>query len=734
RWDGNSRRSMLSDERITGSSDIGLMGFKVFFAGLLNPSYHPREKKWKFNLNQKGSRESILESRTRWFRTGISLSEGDFIDLKGQGTWKSGKATTGWNNPGGKAGSENPDATLPAYPIGMLIARIGDSEPFPVGRHQSFISEWSGELQLMMNDDGILSDNVGSISVKIEVSSNSEVHVETPLAFSHLKYFGFDDGRYTGIPPENYFGNARINLIFLSMPEVHDPASVILSERENSRAVLLVPSNLYYLNPKSLDKSIKDLRESFGDEPIPKFAFFIPFKLPGDATSSVGEIIPALKKHFPKRPVVSRISNEQLISQDLDVDYCNKFDCLIIDLPKSINANGKETSEDVLSSHLQVPVDRAQAVMPEMPLIMGIPLGETADNPALSPARVEKIVRFYDAIPQIVGIMLSGTNIDDDMKLKITQLSDEITKRKAPIDAARKIAKKMNPLEVSNVVIGGDKPYKGEFRGLVSNTDDFIYTTDRKNNMILKIEPDGNIAVQTPAVLPQGIVLDEITGLYVDRNARIILHDSHPGYIVYFDESLEYADLVKLPGERPGGIAGIMALVRNKEDQIFIISDDGDLLQKFDKDYSLIKWTGGTSLRPGYFLNPTDIAIGPRGFIYVVDKSKQYFHKYNSELELDAIIPLPSKDTFFNPVPIFVSVDKAGSVYVAEKRSRNVYHYSPTCDLVSYFELPSIPTAGIEITPNGLFRTILNDKIVSYDLAREAPADETAVDSTGIKN
>jgi len=84
-----------------------------------------------------------------------------------------------------------------------------------------------------------------------------------------------------------------------------------------------------------------------------------------------------------------------------------------------------------------------------------------------------------------------------------------------------------------------------------------------------------------------------------------------------------------------------------------------------------------------------------------------------------SIIPLPRKDTFFNPVPLFITIDIAGNVYVAEKRTRNVYRYSPAGELVSYFELPAIPTGGIEVTPKGLFRTIMNGKLVSYDLRQD---------------
>lgn len=742
RWDGKSKKTIYLSDSATGSPSLGLTGFKRFFAGLFHPSYIPRPIKWKNQVNDDRGKSFLLEACTRWFKTGVSISVGDYIELTSEGTWRSSKKqSSGWMGTDGHVGVFVKDSLLPNKALGMLIVRIGESEPFPVGKNQSFISEHEGELMLMMNDTAKLSDNEGAIIVNLKVKSNNEIGVKSLTTFQHLKYFGFDDGIRKGASPSKYFGDTRINLCFLSIGKIDDPATMIMNEINSGRAVLLEPSNLYYLKPKDFSKAIKIFVESFRKEVIdeegtvtevaadlPPFGFYLPSQLPPGSVSSMNDILSALRRNFPDRPVITGTSTENLISAEFDTAYCNKFDCLIVDLPASVGSSGKTIKDSVLPSHLMRPVEHARVVIPEMPLIMKIPLRSGSSSEPLSPQRIENIVMYYDTIPQIVGVVLEGIKVDNDVKLRIGLLSKKITERKFTVDAERKNIEKKNPLEVSKVVIGNEKPFKGELKGLEVSDEDITFTADSKSGTVLKIAPDGLIIAQTQAKLPGGSILDEVSGLYLDRNERVMLFDSHPGYIVFFNDSLEYADLKKLPGEAPGGIAGITALVRDKEDNIYTISNDGDLLQKFDKNFSLIGWTGGTSLNPGYFLTPSDIAIDSRGSIYVVDRSKQYIQKFDSDLNPVSIIPLPGKDTFFNPVPLFVAVDLAGSVYVAEKRTRNVYRYSPVGELVSYFKLPAIPTGGIDVTSKSLFRTIMNGKLVSYDLNQETPKPEDGIE------
>lgn len=57
---------------------------------------------------------------------------------------------------------------MPGYSKGALIAEVGDVR-LGIGPSRSFSSPASGGLRLRMNDD-ILSDNAGSLTVRITVT------------------------------------------------------------------------------------------------------------------------------------------------------------------------------------------------------------------------------------------------------------------------------------------------------------------------------------------------------------------------------------------------------------------------------------------------------------------------------------------------------------------------------------------------------------------------------------
>ena len=87
------------------------------------------------------------------------------------GSWSPSASKTGefpYNSGSGDPGPCN-DSTcpLPAYPIGLLVGRVG-GYVFPIGHSTIVAPPYSGELYLMINDlTGELSDNGGSLSVQI---------------------------------------------------------------------------------------------------------------------------------------------------------------------------------------------------------------------------------------------------------------------------------------------------------------------------------------------------------------------------------------------------------------------------------------------------------------------------------------------------------------------------------------------------------------------------------------
>lgn len=62
------------------------------------------------------------------------------------------------------------NALLPTAKVGMLIGKIGDSQPFIIGTNTVFVAARNGHLYLSMNDARhTFVDNQGEIAVQIMV-------------------------------------------------------------------------------------------------------------------------------------------------------------------------------------------------------------------------------------------------------------------------------------------------------------------------------------------------------------------------------------------------------------------------------------------------------------------------------------------------------------------------------------------------------------------------------------
>jgi hypothetical protein len=114
--------------------------------------------------------ESIfVNSAERWTDTGISVESGDTLTFDAEGRIQMSDNPDDVATPAGaRSGRLAPNAPLRLDPAGMLIARIGNSEPMAVGQHRTMRAPRSGELYLGVNDDH-LPDNRGEYHVIVNV-------------------------------------------------------------------------------------------------------------------------------------------------------------------------------------------------------------------------------------------------------------------------------------------------------------------------------------------------------------------------------------------------------------------------------------------------------------------------------------------------------------------------------------------------------------------------------------
>lgn len=107
-----------------------------------------------------------------WQDTGLFANIGDRIAFQADGIWSLHNREQTCNANGIEYTTfgvtlpkRNP---LPREPHGMLIARIGETQPFPIGTETEMISSGFGKIYLRANDSSP-GDNVGALSVAIDI-------------------------------------------------------------------------------------------------------------------------------------------------------------------------------------------------------------------------------------------------------------------------------------------------------------------------------------------------------------------------------------------------------------------------------------------------------------------------------------------------------------------------------------------------------------------------------------
>jgi hypothetical protein len=104
----------------------------------------------------------------RWTDTGITIRAGDQLTIEADGTIQMSGNRSDSAGPAG-ARRAAPGALVREAPAGTLIARIGNSEPFPVGARRTIArAPINGRLFLSVNDD-YLGDNSGEYRVMVNV-------------------------------------------------------------------------------------------------------------------------------------------------------------------------------------------------------------------------------------------------------------------------------------------------------------------------------------------------------------------------------------------------------------------------------------------------------------------------------------------------------------------------------------------------------------------------------------
>jgi hypothetical protein len=178
----NGRRSNIGDiARIYLGSVSNVPGFPTQAAAAPDPM--PERPDWarcrgwgrrgRDAYNDRSSapanaRSVVVPSNVQWTNTGFNVSRGQYLRFEPSGEIRLSTNGEDIARAAGALSFRHADkATIPSIPVGALIGRIGNGQPFSIGdTTNAFDMPASGRLFLGVNDDHV-QDNSGNFVVKV---------------------------------------------------------------------------------------------------------------------------------------------------------------------------------------------------------------------------------------------------------------------------------------------------------------------------------------------------------------------------------------------------------------------------------------------------------------------------------------------------------------------------------------------------------------------------------------
>ena len=107
----------------------------------------------------------------QWTPAGITVRQGERLTINATGEVRLSTDGTDIASPtGSRGGRTSPNSPIPAVPTGALIARVGNSAPFPLSDNLTVTMPANGQLFFGINDDHV-GDNSGGFRVQIQRST-----------------------------------------------------------------------------------------------------------------------------------------------------------------------------------------------------------------------------------------------------------------------------------------------------------------------------------------------------------------------------------------------------------------------------------------------------------------------------------------------------------------------------------------------------------------------------------
>lgn len=201
-----------------------------------------------------------------------------------------------------------------------------------------------------------------------------------------------------------------------------------------------------------------------------------------------------------------------------------------------------------------------------------------------------------------------------------------------------------------------------------------VYVADTGNNVVKKYGPTGKYVSEIKKDFK------EVFDVSVLTTGDVIVSDPGNSRVLLFDSSMNIR-LDNILGSKASD--GVRGITTDSADNIYVVDTaarPGEVIKKFDKNGNKLSLSFGIigGLEPGYFNNPTDIAVDNRnGDIYVVDTGNNRVQRFNSDGNyLSEFGQFGSENGSFN-APWGIAIDNQGFVFVSDSKNGRIEKFMP---------------------------------------------------------
>jgi hypothetical protein len=204
-----------------------------------------------------------------------------------------------------------------------------------------------------------------------------------------------------------------------------------------------------------------------------------------------------------------------------------------------------------------------------------------------------------------------------------------------------------------------------------------VYLADTGNNLVRKYGPNGRFIANVKRNFKNPF------DVAVLNTGDMVVSDPGNSRVTLLDSSMNIKQDT-LGGSFPLNSDGVRGVAVDATNNIYTVdasAQGGAVVKKYDESGTrlLMKFGSIGGIEPGYFNNPTDLAIDNRnGDIYVVDSGNNRIQKFDSQgnyLSPD-LGSFGSANGTFN-TPWSIAIDNQGFLYVTDTKNRRIQKFMP---------------------------------------------------------